>query len=217
MFKKFILYFAVFFVAIFLLLNFSSITAEFRYWLDSPGEVQANQMTETASQIATQSTPVISSIKSRPTVSINPAAGLEISIPKIGITAPVIIEPSADPKVILKDLKKGVVHYSGSAMLGQPGTAIILGHSWTTSWRTGNYDSVFSLINKLAAGDTFTISNGDNVLTYRVVGNMVFNPISKDKTIEEFIKSDSSSLVLITCWPAGSSRERLAVKADLVQ
>jgi sortase A len=218
MIKKFILYFAVFFVAIFSFLNYGSMSAQFRYWLDSPSEVQANNMTETASEIVKRSTPLpVPSSKPIPTVIIDPALGLEISIPKIGIVAPVIIESSADTKVILKDLKKGVVHFSGSAIIGQPGTAIILGHSWTTTWRAGNYNSVFSLINKLNPGEEFTIKNGSKILKYKVVGNKVFNPISRDKSIEEFVKSDKSSVVLITCWPAGSSRERLAVKADLVQ
>lgn len=211
--KKFLFYFLFFFVVIFIFFNYSSVTAEFRYWLDKPGSDQADEMTTTAAQIASNSA---STQKTAPKVFVNPADGFQISIPKIGIIAPIIIESNSAPKVIYKDLKKGVVHYAGSAMIGQSGTAIILGHSWTTPWRAGSYDSVFSLINKLETGDTFIIRNGGAELVYRVSGNMVFNPISRDKTIEEFIKSDGSSVVLITCWPAGLSRERLAVKADLI-
>lgn len=214
MIKKFLLYFVIFFVITFGFFNFSSITAEFRYWLDKPNSVQADEMATTAAKITSNSAPARKPIS---TVAVNLVDGFQISIPKIGIIAPVIIESSPDSKIIYKDLKKGVVHYSGSVMFGQPGTAMILGHSWTTSWRAGNYDSVFSLINKLETGDTFTITNGGTVLTYQVSGNLVFHPLSKDKTTEEFIKSDGSSVVLITCWPAGTSLQRLAVKADLVR
>jgi len=214
--KKFLLYFAICFVIVFSFLNYSSVMAEIRFWLDSSFKVQARDMSATAAEIAPNSVKTTAPVKTE-TVAIDPNAGFEIVIPEIGIAAPIVIEPNPDPNVIYKDLKKGVVHYGGSAMIGQTGTAIILGHSWTTSWRPGNYDSVFSLIGNLKAGDTYTIKNGANNLVYRVSGNLVFNPLSTDPKIENFIHSDGSSVVLITCWPAGTSLERMAVKADLIK
>lgn len=216
MIKKFLIYFSIFFVACFAFLNYTSLAEEFEYWLFSESG-QTNAMTVAAAQMTSDSSSPLNAGNNFRAVSTNTATGFKIMIPKLNITAPIVIEQSSDPGVIYKDLKTGVVHYAGSAMIGQAGTAVILGHSWTTPWYAGNYNSVFSLLDKLTAGNQIVILNGPKALIYRVSGSLVFNPLSNDKKIDQFIETDGSSIILVTCWPAGTSANRLAVKADLVQ
>jgi LPXTG-site transpeptidase (sortase) family protein len=80
-----------------------------------------------------------------------------LQIPTIGLTE-VIIEGTT-----AQVLRAGAGHRRDSAMPGQAGTAVLMG-------RQATYGGPFRSLARLAPGDTITITTGQGVHTYRVIG-----------------------------------------------
>ncbi len=140
----------------------------------------------------------------------------QISIPKIGVTAPVLWSNSSDN--FTADLDKGVIHYPGTAYPGQLGLAYISGHSSNYIWSKSSYSHIFSRLNELQAGDEFFItvnnSEGDKVsLRYVVTDRREFQP--DDQTQFSPSAAGDSEVNLSTCWPLGSTARRMVVSAKL--
>lgn len=90
----------------------------------------------------------------------------------------------------------------------KPGTTCaIAGH------RGGvNEELSFLNIDKLEAGDEIKITTKDEVLVYKVTGSEIIEPDDWSKFTRE---EDKSKLVLMTCHPYPTDKERLLVYADL--
>jgi len=132
-----------------------------------------------------------------------------IKIPEIGLNAPVVFIDSKNEKDMEKALEKGVLHYPLSALPGEEGTSIFLGHSAPSNWpKQNNFYWVFSELNSLNKGDTFSL---------------YFNNVKYFYRIEEkhFLKKGqemldlNNNLILISCWPPGKNSERIVIGADL--
>jgi LPXTG-site transpeptidase (sortase) family protein len=132
-----------------------------------------------------------------------------ITIPKINVSAPVIYEPSIEEPKIQKALQNGVVHYGTSALPGQPGNSVIVGHSSNDWWEPGNYKFVFVLLDKLAAGDTITVNHNSRKYTYTVTEVSVVEPTN----VSVLAPTPEPTLTLITCTPPGTSWKRLIIRA----
>ncbi|KKS01528.1 MAG: hypothetical protein UU54_C0003G0002 [Candidatus Yanofskybacteria bacterium GW2011_GWA2_41_22] len=130
-----------------------------------------------------------------------------ISIPKINITAPIIRSASTDANIILNDLKRGVVLYPESALPGE-GSAVIIGHSSSNfPWR--KYSSVFSKLNKLEIGDSIFVNYKGRRLVFSVINKKI-------GTAKDLISSNiGGDLILGSCWPVGSDKERIMIAASL--
>lgn len=140
-----------------------------------------------------------------------PAVGADpvIVIPKINVKAPVVYESSTDEAKIQKALESGVVHYAGTALPGQNGNDVIVGHSSNDWWEPGNYKFVFVLLDKLQPGDTIEIDYQSHRYTYTVTGSKVVEPTD----LSVLAATKDPSLTLITCTPPGTSWKRLIVTA----
>lgn len=135
-----------------------------------------------------------------------------ISIPKLKIQVPIIW--SKDPADFEKDLTTGVVHYPGTALPGENGVIYISGHSSDYLWKKNQYGQVFAKINYLTAGDDIFIqvydTNGKTYnYRYQVTGNRVYKPDDQ----AQFVDGSGSKLNISTCWPIGSSKDRIVVTA----
>lgn len=140
-----------------------------------------------------------------------------LTIPILGISAPIIFEPTKNEDRIYKQLEKGVVHYAGTPLPGQSGTAIILGHSSVYPWYKGKYGYVFSSLSKLQNGDIIKIEKNGIFANYRVSGSLTFSPQSADDyQLRGLELTNGSAIVLMTCWPNGTNAKRIAVWADLI-
>ncbi|MFA6048300.1 MAG: sortase [Parcubacteria group bacterium] len=143
---------------------------------------------------------------------------VEISISKINISAPMIWSLSENENGQLEDLKKGVSHFYKTAAPGQPGNAVISGHSSNYFWVEGNYNYIFKDLNNLENGDMIKIKttqkNGRVIIYYYKVTDK-FNTASDDNRI--FENTDNPTLTLSTCWPLGTNLRRLIVKAEKLQ
>lgn len=133
-----------------------------------------------------------------------------ISIPKINISAPVLQVKDTSDAAILETLKNGTVLYPGSANPGQPGSAVILGHSSSTFPWT-KYSAIFSLLDKLQPNDLIYVTVNGTEHIYRV---QAVHKGSAQQLIDAGLGGD---LVVATCWPIGTDSNRMAVSAALVK
>ncbi len=133
-----------------------------------------------------------------------------IVIPKTNTNAPIVFPDTTDEKILFNELENGVVYYPSSVIPGQTGNTIILGHSSAYPWYNGKYGSVFSLLNQLESGDQIIIFYQKHIYIYKVTAKEV---VAKDAAIAN--QNEKSQLILISCWPVGTTWKRILVKADL--
>lgn len=135
-----------------------------------------------------------------------------ISIVKIGVRAPVSFTRSNSQKIFASLLKLGVLHYPSSALPGEMGTAIILGHSAPPNWPKTNYDSVFNNLKDLKQGDEILVSfNGQN---FKYLIKKTFW-VKKGGDLTPYLTFNKSMLLLVSCWPPGKNLQRIVVEAEL--
>lgn len=223
--KSLVAIFAVAFVVILLILNAPTIIKAIAYPFSHSAESDNEQLTQqyrdiygyekrpeliTAVHAETAYTATPSIFPIVPAEQVQAGFRAELSIPKIGVSAPVIQVSDSTDATILNALKKGVVLYPGSANPGQPGTAVIIGHSssdlpWTS------YSSIFSLLGKLQPDDLIYVTVGGTQYTYRV------RTIQKGSAQQLIDSGLAGDLIVSTCWPIGTDANRIAVSASLVQ
>jgi sortase A len=125
-----------------------------------------------------------------------------LTIPRIGLKV-ITVEGIA-----LADLAKGPGRYPTSALPGAPGTTAIAGH------RTG-WGAPFYHLDRLQRGDEIRLQTPQATYSYRVTRSFVVSP-----TASWVLSGDPSSrtvwkLVLTTCTPVFTARDRLVVWAEL--
>ena len=221
--KSLVAIFALAFVVILMILNAPTLIKTIAYPFNHSTESDNEQLTQQYRDIYgyEKHPELITSVQidaGTPPVRLPPVSGIinqsqlnaVISIPKINVSAPVIQVSDSNDATILGALKKGVVLYPGSVNPGQPGTAVIIGHSssdlpWTA------YSSVFSLLNKLQTDDLIYVTVGGTQYTYRV---LVVQKGSAQQLISSGLAGD---LIVATCWPIGTDANRIAVSASLLR
>lgn len=134
-----------------------------------------------------------------------------LTIPKIGISSPIVYSPSNNESDIQKDLEKGVAHFNDTAMPGERGKILIIGHSSIPSGYQGNYGTVFTTLNDVNNEDEINIYSNNKRYIYKVFKKEITAPVLKN--LDE--KIDDSVLVLMTCWPPGTTWKRLFIYAKL--
>lgn len=135
-----------------------------------------------------------------------------IEILKLGVKAPLFIGESQDKDVLEKNLLKGAVYFPSSALPGENGQTIILGHSAPANWPKTNYDWIFSNISKLESGDEINIYYKNNKYSYTVKEKMI---LEKGQDVPKPLTNYENVLLLVSCWPPGQDSQRIAVRAEL--
>src|SRR3989338_1458509 len=135
-----------------------------------------------------------------------------ISIPKLNLQVPLIW--SKDVSQFDADLTKGIIHYPGTALPGENGIIYVSGHSSDYLWKRNPMQNVFSRLNNLAPGDDIFVEvYGNDGKTYnfryQVTGSKTYRPDDQSK----FTDGSGSKLNLSTCWPIGTTKDRLVVSA----
>lgn len=134
-----------------------------------------------------------------------------IVIPKVGANVRVIPNVNAaDQKEYSEALKKGVAHASISKLPGEGGHVFLFAHSTDYWWNVGTYNAVFYLLYKLEVGDEVDVFYKRHRFTYRVIGSQVVKPSQVEYLTRQ---SNKEFLTLQTCWPPGTTLERLVVFA----
>ncbi|OGG02544.1 hypothetical protein A2Z33_01985 [Candidatus Gottesmanbacteria bacterium RBG_16_52_11] len=138
-----------------------------------------------------------------------------IIVPAIGINAPVIagVDP-ADTKDYNVALKTGVAHASTSMTPDQTGTVYLFSHSTNYEWFVKNLNAVFYLLKNLEEGQLVVVYYKGVRYTYAMREKRIVKPT---KTAYLLPDTRKKSLILQTCWPPGSTRERMLIFADLIE
>ncbi len=136
-----------------------------------------------------------------------------IVIPRLGANARIIanVDPY-DSKAYQYALTKGVAHARGTSVPGAMGNIFLFAHSSENFYDALRYNSVFYLLPKLTAGDKILLYYHGVKFTYTVTGKKFVS--SKDVS---YLQGESlkSTLTLMTCWPPGTTNQRLLVFASL--
>jgi len=132
-------------------------------------------------------------------------------IEKIGVNAPVVADVSvADPRDYAEALRHGVAHARGTAKPGQAGNIYLFAHSSLNFWRLGEYATVFNLLRKLEAGDSVVLFYEGERFDFSVESK---NVVSRFDLTPLLAETKEQSLTLQTCYPPGTTLNRLVVTA----
>ncbi|MDD5623433.1 MAG: sortase [Candidatus Peribacteraceae bacterium] len=146
-----------------------------------------------------------------------------LSIPAIHVRVPVLL-PSLTywgrqewdllEKQMQVGLRYGVVEYPHSVTPGRRGTVFIAGHSSPPSPRAeaSAYGHVFAQLPQLEKGDAITLSAGGTTFTFEVIDTQVVPAGETSILLQE---QERSLLKIITCYPVGTTKDRLVVVAEL--
>lgn len=143
-----------------------------------------------------------------------------IIIPRINKNIPlvdVLIDAHPDYDVMhetfMEELKKWVVRYPGTARPWDTGNVFIFGHSSNYPWIQSEYNDVFALLDQLQNGDEIIVYYYQKKYVYTVTDRATVKP-GDVQTLE---KRDHTKkeLSLMTCWPVGTTLERLIIFAEL--
>lgn len=133
-------------------------------------------------------------------------------IPKINVDAPLVHSQKADNDRLLEDLKKGVIHYPGTAYPGERGNAFLTGHSSYYWWNGGKYNQVFANLDKLAAGDLVYLYQNGGEFIYQIEKSFIVLPTQ----VEVLAQTGEPIVTLMTCVPLGTNLKRLIVQGKLL-
>ena len=136
-----------------------------------------------------------------------------ILIPKIGANAKVFpnVDPS-NPDVFLPVLQHGVAHAQGTFFPGQAGNIYLFAHSTDNFWEIGRYNAIFYLLKDLKEGDDIVVFYQNVRHNYRVTKLGIFNP--SEVSFITRAESGREQLILQTCWPPGTTWQRLMIFAE---
>jgi len=141
-----------------------------------------------------------------------PNMDFSIVIQKIEASAPIVdnVDPF-DENAFRFALRRGVAHAKDTAYPGQTGNIYLFAHSTDAFYNVGRYNAVFYLIGKLQNGDEIKIYYKNKEYKYIVYNKLVVNPdaLGYLKTIQAGV----STLTLQTCYPPGTTLQRLVVLA----
>lgn len=142
-----------------------------------------------------------------------------IIIPKIGKNVPLVdvrLNAGFDfdhiENIFMQELEKGVVRYPGTAKPGELGNTFIFGHSSNYPWVKGEYNSIFALLDELSFGDEIIVYYNQKKFTYIIREKKVIKP-GNVKVLDH--DEGKKELSLMTCWPIGTTLNRLIVFAEL--
>lgn len=152
---------------------------------------------------------------------VNPQEN-RIIIPRLGKNIPLLdVDHDADTpfeeihEVFMEELKNGIVRYPGTAKPGEAGNAFIFGHSSNYPWVKSKYNDVFALLDTLKNGDEIIVYYNQKKFVYKVTERAVVKP--GDTKVLKNRDPKKKEISLMTCWPIGTTLERLIIFGELVE
>jgi len=137
-----------------------------------------------------------------------------IVIPKIAANSRIIANVNtANYDEYIKALGEGVAHAQGTAFPGDQGHIYLFAHSTDNILNVGTYNAIFYLLYKLEQKDEIFLFYQGKKHSYQVVGKRVVKPTE----IHYLTRSSAEEfLTLQTCWPPGTTLERMLIFATPV-
>jgi LPXTG-site transpeptidase (sortase) family protein len=137
---------------------------------------------------------------------------VSLSIPSLDRVVTVLNPETRDIVELDRELLKGVVRHPDSALLGEEGNVVILGHS---SYLPNVMNKNFQALNgvqKMKWGDIITLESDGTEYTYRV--EKVYQAKASGVTIPTEVTG--KRLTLVTCNSFGAKEDRFIVEAKLL-
>ena len=159
---------------------------------------------------------IFSSLISTKEIALEPAnLDFSIVIEKIGLVAPIVANVSvSNNKDYMKALRDGVAHASVSAYPSEsPGNTYLFAHSSFDFRLLGKYSRAFNLLGKLKVGDRINVFYEGKDYVYAVVNSEVL-PGWNTHPLERRVISPI--LTLQSCYPPGTTLNRIVVTAELI-
>lgn len=140
------------------------------------------------------------------------AEPVRIVIDAIGVDTSISNPDSRSIDVLDQALLDGVVHYPGSADLGEAGNVFLFGHS--TGFRVVNNPAfkVFNDLKELNENDLIRVQSNSHEYVYRVTSVSLVNA---DEALVD-LSATGRRLTLSTCNSFGQKQERYVVEAEFV-
>ncbi len=145
-----------------------------------------------------------------------------IIIPRLGKNIPLVDvfhDLDADyikmHEIFMEELRKWVVRYPGTARPGEEGNVFIFGHSSNYPWVKSQYNDIFALLDTLENGDDVVIFYNQKKFVYRITDRAIVKP--GDMKALESRDPQKKELALMTCWPIGTTLERIILFGQLVE
>jgi len=144
-----------------------------------------------------------------------------IIIPKISKNIPLldIKQKSVDSTkelddIFMKELENWVVRYPGSTTPGKKWNTFIFGHSSNYPWIKWDYNDVFAKLWKVNFWDEIIVYYWQEKYTYKIKEKKVIKPWDV-----KVLKRDNNKdeITLMTCWPVGTTINRLIVIWEIVK
>lgn len=123
-----------------------------------------------------------------------------LTIPDLNLKLPIIQGTG------VKELKKGVGHFTQSVLPGEEDNCVLSGHR----------DTVFTQIGNLKIGDQLIVQTSAGTFIYEVNGTRIVH--EDDKTV--IVPTDHATLTMTTCYPfnvIGSAMDRYIVSSVLIK
>jgi sortase A len=204
----------IFFFVFYIAMNYSAFVKQFfwLYYTDYLNQRVPQEKIESTDRTITTTAPDGLSLPGNiPSFNANTGKNNYLQIDKISLEVPISWDVTNDQ--IIEKLKNGVVHYENTSHPGGGGNIFIVGHSSNYSWIKSEYNSVFALLDKLIRGDQISVYYNSKKYVYEVVDQKVVNP----KNVEIIDDTNEEMLTLMTCWPVGTSVNRLVIQAKLLK
>ncbi len=142
-------------------------------------------------------------------------APVALWVESLNIAVPIIYVEKSDEAEFQRGLKWGVVHYPGTAEIGEAGNAYIFGHSSDYLWSDGRFKTIFSRLPQIKIGAKIVAQNQQGeIFTYQVIATKV---VSKND-ISVLSQDDPKKylLTLQTSYPVGTAQKRFVAVAELL-
>ena len=141
---------------------------------------------------------------------VNPE--FSIIIPKINVNVKVIKNVDAfDSKIYQPALTQGVAHAKNTSTPDQVGNTFIFAHSAGNWYQANQFNAVFYLLNKLETGDEIIVFYQSQKYNYIVKET---KKVKGNESSYMLNSSNQKQLTLMTCWPPGTTLNRLIVIAN---
>ncbi|NCS32220.1 sortase [bacterium] len=142
--------------------------------------------------------------------------GISITIPRLGITdARIALDVNGqDEKIYDSVLTQSIAHLANSAYPGQEGNTFLFGHSMLPLLASNNYESIFTNLPQMKAGDVVSIAMDNHIYTYEITHTGVVEPS------DVFIMNQPKNkhmITLMTCIPPGFANQRYIAVGNLIE
>ena len=143
-----------------------------------------------------------------------------ILIPKIKADAPIVLNVDPyDINVYKLALAKGIAHAYTSVKPGDIGNIFLFAHSGRNFYDGIGVNVQFYMLDKLESGDLIIINFENKKFVYQVKEVKIVEQTDSEYMFAsyKYKDSDSNTLVLMSCWPAGMNIKRQVVIAEQIQ